>query len=1092
MIIACARSDDVFELHTSRPQLPSDVELRLSKEYATVLEPYSASPYLTSLLVWQCPGIGNTTLKTLERFLRFPVARVEELSIQKSNLRDLPAFFGKMRALASLDLTSNLIGVYDAEANQFDGNKSLAFEHWDSDGQVPPLQQVALDLNLLGNKIPAWVLQLGRTLRILTLAKDSNMIDMNSPEGGLQSLPAAFRQLSGLQLLNLGYNKIRDISALGNLTELVRLDVPGNMLNLIPRSLGRLQKLVTLTMDSQEPDYTEVLFGRKLFDVRNLILLNQSLRQLHFGGAYFDDVWEPAVSSVLGELTSLVNLEMSHTAVETIEPLGRLTSLRNLEVSACDVGGAVPQSLKSLVNLRSLNLQDNHFTDIGAVAEIKPRPYFCALGMNEVLSTRLIPNATRSRRCSYCVEKVLRALEGASPVPPLGSSCTMLLKASRNQSVAAHVSLTSLAGTGCGEFRPDQCMSIINFLCELTPADFQRTAVAGLNEILVDLNWDPLGLFQRGNNCQCTANSESNIPGCKAFETAHDKAVSKKPVDQKKADNAKAGCQKNLEECTWRCNTDTVPYKESCACQARRCESCNDIGFEAKCASSTSYSQCRDHEPDGEATHSTPCEWKCLKSIPIEGNTSLKHCSCATTANVDFKTDHCQPAGVPDFEEYQCTANERGELCTWACRERGRNCHCRPNRLSDSSTIASLKEICSTELMLLDDTSCAASPYCDWVCESEENYPCRVGEGTCTAEVTKAYHALNSTTGARSLYKSVANKTFCIVGGAADSGTVTDSCWWAGSPSYPANNVECVADSDGTRRRYCEEKRQGDTILAYESCVLENEPCPCGSNAVPCAFPSRFIQDPADPTNVAEIPINAAEIDCILGTECPLRFSSADCVCPTQLSTDPNKDDKCFVPTGATIASCTRGQGNGLSQCSPPTQKYCPRRVDPSGAERGPQACVAPGQACPCIDNAISCLPTKAFVLDEATGAIAEVPVAADDAQCELTTTCPIFGTCRHSELVWQGNTCVRRTGGGSQPSATNGSSSSSSAAQQGAGGGGTQNGGASGVRQCQGDQNMCNPNAQSVPNTSRCCCGDGVCDGPEQAAPADCPSDCS
>jgi len=179
---------------------------------------------------------------------------------------------------------------------------------------------------------------------------------------GLTKLDAADKDISNLsgiefctnlQDLNLEANKIKDLSPLGSLANLRKLDLEINVDISDITPLGSLTKLEVLDLS-----YLEF----QTIDVDTLNKLT-SLRELDLGGLWMD-------MSPLSKLTiNLQILLLYNNGITNIDFLSNLTSLEVLSLSfENQIKNISP--LSNLTNLRVLYLDGNEITDISPLERL--------------------------------------------------------------------------------------------------------------------------------------------------------------------------------------------------------------------------------------------------------------------------------------------------------------------------------------------------------------------------------------------------------------------------------------------------------------------------------------------------------------------------------------------------------------------------------------------------------------------------------------------------------------------------------------------------------------------------------------------------
>ena len=158
---------------------------------------------------------------------------------------------------------------------------------------------------------------------------------------------SALGSLQYLRSLNLAGNAISDVSALGSLEYLFQLNLAGNAISDVS-ALGSLQYLRWLFLD-----------GNAISDVSALGSL-EDLWALSLGHNEISDV------SVLGSLLDLTFLDLSRNEISDVSALGSLESLTQLWLD----GNAIEDvsALGSLEDLVDLNLRSNAISDVSALA----------------------------------------------------------------------------------------------------------------------------------------------------------------------------------------------------------------------------------------------------------------------------------------------------------------------------------------------------------------------------------------------------------------------------------------------------------------------------------------------------------------------------------------------------------------------------------------------------------------------------------------------------------------------------------------------------------------------------------------------------
>ncbi|MEG4329860.1 leucine-rich repeat domain-containing protein [Microcoleus sp. herbarium5] len=190
-------------------------------------------------------------------------------------------------------------------------------------------------------------------------------------KAGTDDAQAADRILSSMTELDLGDNKITDISFLGSLTNLTTLNLGGNEINDIS-SLGWLTNLTTLNLYNNP--ITDISSLGSLTNLTTLELSYNKITEISFLGSLtnlttlnlsFNKITE---ISFLGSLTNLTTLHLNNNQITDISFLGSLTNLTKLNLS----GNRITEIsfLGSLTNLTELRLNDNQIIEISALRSL--------------------------------------------------------------------------------------------------------------------------------------------------------------------------------------------------------------------------------------------------------------------------------------------------------------------------------------------------------------------------------------------------------------------------------------------------------------------------------------------------------------------------------------------------------------------------------------------------------------------------------------------------------------------------------------------------------------------------------------------------
>jgi internalin A len=182
-------------------------------------------------------------------------------------------------------------------------------------------------------------------LDLIAQAAEEQWVKLNLSEMDLLELPPEIGNLTNLISLDLRSNQLKALpESIGNLTNLISLDLWNNYLTALPESICNLINLKYLD-----------LWNNQLMDLPESIGNLTSLTSLHFNGLYLE-----ALPESIGNLTSLTSLHFNCNYVRALpESIGNLTSLTSLHFHGLYLR-ELPESIGNLTNLTSLHFNDNY------------------------------------------------------------------------------------------------------------------------------------------------------------------------------------------------------------------------------------------------------------------------------------------------------------------------------------------------------------------------------------------------------------------------------------------------------------------------------------------------------------------------------------------------------------------------------------------------------------------------------------------------------------------------------------------------------------------------------------------------------------
>ncbi|MCG3217460.1 MAG: GNAT family N-acetyltransferase [Candidatus Heimdallarchaeota archaeon] len=200
---------------------------------------------------------------------------------------------------------------------------------------------------LLGEKIP----KLEKPLwpKIGYEVEDSRVISLCLRGVGLPSLPDTIGNLTNLQKLYLGWNKLTSLpETIGNLKNLNTLDLFNNKLSALPTVIGNLILLQEVNLSIN-----------KLTTLPSTFMNLNNLKKL--------DLWENQLASIpetIENLTGLEYLNLTDNNLESLpEGIGDLIALEELSINDNSLS-FLPGTIGKLSNLQKLHLDNNKLTTL--------------------------------------------------------------------------------------------------------------------------------------------------------------------------------------------------------------------------------------------------------------------------------------------------------------------------------------------------------------------------------------------------------------------------------------------------------------------------------------------------------------------------------------------------------------------------------------------------------------------------------------------------------------------------------------------------------------------------------------------------------
>jgi len=172
----------------------------------------------------------------------------------------------------------------------------------------------------------------------------ANLIELNLSGNNLVYLRREIGQLTNLTQLNLSGNKLATLpQEIGQLTNLIQLNLSNNKLTTIPREIGQLKKLTQLKLT-----YNGLTtLPREVCQLNNLIMLDLSGNKL------------ASLPPEIGQLTNLIQLKLDGNSLITLpREIGNLSKLKYLHLASNEIT-ILPNEIGQLGNLQFLDLKSN-------------------------------------------------------------------------------------------------------------------------------------------------------------------------------------------------------------------------------------------------------------------------------------------------------------------------------------------------------------------------------------------------------------------------------------------------------------------------------------------------------------------------------------------------------------------------------------------------------------------------------------------------------------------------------------------------------------------------------------------------------------
>lgn len=290
------------------------------------------------------------------------MTQIEELDLKTNNISSLTEAAGGLESLKILNLANNknLNGMTTFyECSRIKNLEDLRLNGCglkEISGSIATLKQIK-KLDLRDNPIEKISSEIGAlgSLEELSLGNNQDAIEKIS----LKSIPSELGKCKQLKKLRLRMAGLEDMpSSLSNLELLEYLDISWNQLKQFPEFISKLGQLKYLDVSRNKINLFPTQLGR----------LGNSLETLLFEGNFYSKYPEK-INKIPQSITTLVNLKTLSLKDQVYEQLPEnfWTSLTKME--KLNLSGAllqeIPNEIESMTTLKVLSLKGNELKSIG-------------------------------------------------------------------------------------------------------------------------------------------------------------------------------------------------------------------------------------------------------------------------------------------------------------------------------------------------------------------------------------------------------------------------------------------------------------------------------------------------------------------------------------------------------------------------------------------------------------------------------------------------------------------------------------------------------------------------------------------------------
>jgi internalin A len=291
------------------------------------------------------------------------LSNLQELYLLRNQITEIPDVIATLSNLQQLNLWNNKITKVPDVIAALSNLQKLDLVS----NQITEIPDVIIRLiylkiiDIKNNPIDFMI----KVLLLIEDVKTRKSTELYLNDQGLTGIPPEIFQLSNLQGIVLGYNKITEIpDAISTLSNLKFLSLVGNQITKIPDAIAALSNLQTLDLsNNQITEIPDALLSHSRSEtaaLSNLQYLNLDRNQItEIPDAIFALSNLQKLDLSNNQITGIPDALLSHSRSET----AALSSLRSLNLDNNQIT-EIPDAISALSNLQYLNLENNQIIEI--------------------------------------------------------------------------------------------------------------------------------------------------------------------------------------------------------------------------------------------------------------------------------------------------------------------------------------------------------------------------------------------------------------------------------------------------------------------------------------------------------------------------------------------------------------------------------------------------------------------------------------------------------------------------------------------------------------------------------------------------------